>query len=1118
MKFSYKTTRNESINTKAIHKVITHLKSNNLTELKFNFLPVNLNKEELKDETVEELLNELIKLETQGITNLTSLLICYDHSFTRERGTDLEEKFITLLKQHTDLTHFKLEHSELIMGKKTLKNLTHLDLRCSHLCTEQTKDLADTIESLKKLTHLGLIDSISEEQLIKLLATLKGNNTLTHLDLSSNKIGSLGAKHIADFLEVNNTLTHLDLSYNDIGNFWHKELFTVLEVNNTLTHLDLSNNNIGSLGENQIADFLKANNTLTHLNLSCNKIGNLGEKYIADSLKVNNTLTHLDLSHNDIGSHGYNGIVAALEVNKILTHLDLNHNKIGNLEEKHLADFLKENKALTHLNLSHNRIRRLGEKEIANFLKENNTLTHLDLSHGNIKSLSDNGLLAALKVNNTLTHLDLQYNKIEKNMLQKLEVVLKANSTLTELNLEDENMDRATQEEFMDAKKINTKHESVLFNIVKIPSKEVHNNPEKSDEQKSENFLNFYDDFDFNESFLIEDPKTDEKISNISDSQKGEGDPKSEQLGGLVHLKKQKKSSDKEDKKNNHSTHEKVELTYFLNSKYTKITSTRYSENETESLEERLKMNTLEFKEFKARESDNTTLNTLQTETVIEGYLKIISQTPLKELLNSVGKIYFILAGRILKNEVKLPPQRKNDLTFLIITAQEYEDLKLKLPTILNGLIGESEKQNIALSVYNGDPGIVSRRGVGLRLMSYLNSNYEKKKFFSLDDNIKFIAINTNQVTNGMSTTEKAFHELIDVITKKINTTSLGTIFSLSGLDYRKNNTITSHAVGSKFTYFKIDENSINYLLGAYSFFPLNFAQQDYFIHYALTKKCGFNTSGINTSEISWKRDVSKNVNNMNQSSEAKHFNLKFEESYLDETLVNEIFNNIYNSNISNEQKKTYKSLYSNFIHLMKTEFEKLSQKENTDKEIGTYQPNKKQKTGDIGYDSNKILNAQNINKQYHPKNNNDSSTKQNYSYMFNNDHKTVSLNPKTTDRGGKKDQQPTVKEILTKEEYEAFNALVNYHFKNNNAKKIKGVNIEGLQKITDDHGVLVKTYITELSTENFENFRGVTFKETTCNEPKKSIDILVHRYENKPMLKDLRVSSIQPIISSSSK
>ena len=105
---------------------------------------------------------------------------------------------------------------------------------------------------------------------------------------------------LATALKGNDTLTSLNLHDNDIGDEGAKALATAMKENENikLTSLNLRANNIGDEGARAIATAMKENEKikLTRLNLGLNAIGDEGAKALAMALLENDTLTFLDLS------------------------------------------------------------------------------------------------------------------------------------------------------------------------------------------------------------------------------------------------------------------------------------------------------------------------------------------------------------------------------------------------------------------------------------------------------------------------------------------------------------------------------------------------------------------------------------------------------------------------------------------------------------------------------------------------------------------------------------------------------------------------------------------------------------------------------------------------------
>ena len=213
----------------------------------------------------------------------------------------------------------------LAVALETNRSLTYLNLASLSISCSASA-LAEALHLQRTLTLLDLISNqTSDTEVIQLAKTLLyKNNTLAYLNLHDNNIGaeeeasssiSCSATALAEALQFNRTLTHLDLSYNKICDTEAIQLAqTLLDKNNTLTYLDLSDNNIGAEEEasssiscsvTALCEALQLNRTLTHLDLSHNQISDTGAIQLAQTLlDKNNTLAHLDLMFNNINAEG----------------------------------------------------------------------------------------------------------------------------------------------------------------------------------------------------------------------------------------------------------------------------------------------------------------------------------------------------------------------------------------------------------------------------------------------------------------------------------------------------------------------------------------------------------------------------------------------------------------------------------------------------------------------------------------------------------------------------------------------------------------------------------------------------------------------------------------------
>ncbi|GMH84500.1 hypothetical protein TrVE_jg8017 [Triparma verrucosa] len=140
--------------------------------------------------------------------------------------------------------------------------------------------------------------------------------TLQTLNLSHNKFGDSAAIALAEGLKGNSSVTELDLSYNSIRSKGGIALFEALgTTTNVVATLDLAYNAIGEAGDTSgcgkvghaISECLAANDTLIHLSLSHAGLGPGECTEIGAGLKSNNSLMglHLEGNSGDVDAHGY---------------------------------------------------------------------------------------------------------------------------------------------------------------------------------------------------------------------------------------------------------------------------------------------------------------------------------------------------------------------------------------------------------------------------------------------------------------------------------------------------------------------------------------------------------------------------------------------------------------------------------------------------------------------------------------------------------------------------------------------------------------------------------------------------------------------------------------------
>mmetsp|Transcript_1460 Transcript_1460/g.2307 ORF Transcript_1460/g.2307 Transcript_1460/m.2307 type:complete len:394 (+) Transcript_1460:338-1519(+) len=152
------------------------------------------------------------------------------------------------------------------------------------------------------------------------------------LGLSSNNIGLMGSKALANTLKCSKTLKRLILRQNDIGNEGALAFGKALRTNNCLEFLDLTATNIHDEGAIALCNGLESNSSLKTLLLGHNHIGDEGIQAFANLLQTSTTaesttrknhqcLQCLDLRRNSWSEDSLHLLVRAIRNNYYLEEL-----------------------------------------------------------------------------------------------------------------------------------------------------------------------------------------------------------------------------------------------------------------------------------------------------------------------------------------------------------------------------------------------------------------------------------------------------------------------------------------------------------------------------------------------------------------------------------------------------------------------------------------------------------------------------------------------------------------------------------------------------------------------------------------------------------------------------
>jgi len=294
----------------------------------------------------------------------------------------------------------------------------------------------------------------SEAKLLKQAIVV--NPHLSVLKLAYNTLGDEGATVIAEALHHHLSLSLLDIGFNEIGDIGCNAVaLNVVAGNNVLSTLYLTGNRIRGKGALSIAGAILHGTGVSKLFIAANRIGSTGLKAIAGAIansdanlrngvsKRNNYNDHesrsmeeLDLGSTSFDSSGFIAIPGMLLSNASLRSLCLSNNNLDDSHVMLLSQALSQNKdvPLRSLKLSFNQITCQGVECMMNAVWGSATLREICLDNNRIQ---DRGaqLCAVVLTSVSLEKLDLAFNRVTTLGLKALMKNISENNSLHTLGL-----------------------------------------------------------------------------------------------------------------------------------------------------------------------------------------------------------------------------------------------------------------------------------------------------------------------------------------------------------------------------------------------------------------------------------------------------------------------------------------------------------------------------------------------------------------------------------------------------------------------------------------------------------------------------------------------------------
>ena len=340
-------------------------------------------------------------------------------------------------------------------------------------------------------------NDFGDEGIEILLESLKGNDNLVELNLSSNNLGVNGGMAIFNFLLDQNSIICLDLSSkeglyrNRICSEGVSLITKVLKNNYFLEKIDLSSNSIKNEGLKYIVNGLMSNITLQTLNLQNNEITEKGISYLESKLTMSK-LKHLNISCNPISDNGLISLgnciggkqlneIVSLNISecsvtfesffpfikKISKNLKIqilisNKNNLSSNNKWHLLDDFFKKLSLKSLSLGSCNLNQ-DMKEISNIFKFNPTIKYFDLSHNKITDENFEFFQTYPKDNLTLEEFDISSNYISDKSAKVFFKNLEENNNILKLNFFDNHLGNESAEAIMEILKTN--HNILNINV-----------------------------------------------------------------------------------------------------------------------------------------------------------------------------------------------------------------------------------------------------------------------------------------------------------------------------------------------------------------------------------------------------------------------------------------------------------------------------------------------------------------------------------------------------------------------------------------------------------------------------------------------------------------------------
>jgi len=202
------------------------------------------------------------------------------------------------------------------------------------------------------------------------------DRTLTKLKMSEIGMEKEDVRVLEQVLRNNTTLSHLDVSYNKLGK--SEESWRKILSKNTLTHLSLS---LSGMDPTQFLNAITSCTSLQHLDFSSRGRWRIDAGFAKLALVNNTNLTHLDFDRNVFTGLEMDVVARDIRQNSNLTFLNFGSlEQVEGIDLISLARAIGNNTSLISFSVGTDNRIDVDEQKIGQYLSCNSNLTSLNIS------------------------------------------------------------------------------------------------------------------------------------------------------------------------------------------------------------------------------------------------------------------------------------------------------------------------------------------------------------------------------------------------------------------------------------------------------------------------------------------------------------------------------------------------------------------------------------------------------------------------------------------------------------------------------------------------------------------------------------------------------------------